>query len=135
MSDTTGTVERPRRLVSSASRSSRRSRLLLIPVIGLYLYLIHDSTPALSEAERVSAFMLYMIVGMLVVGAVFVRLRAIPMMILCLLAALLQAFAMLLMLVIGWRAGEAVVFVNVLLILSLLFVGWQFRHDAGSSSQ
>ena len=131
MSDSAGTVGRPE-LARSASPSSRLSRLLLTPVFGLYLYLIYDSTPPMTEAEQVAAFMLYMILGMLAIGAVVVRLRALPMMILCLLAALLQTFAMMLMLVIGWRADEAVVFVNALLIMSLLFVAWQFRHDARS---
>jgi ABC-type uncharacterized transport system permease subunit len=110
------------------------SRFLLIPVFGLYIYLIRDSTPPMSEAERVAAFMLYMILGMLVLGAVLVRLRALPMMILCLLGALLQTFAMMLMLLMGWRPEQAVVFVNVLLILALLFVSWQFRSDARSGS-
>ena len=115
---------------SELVRSSRLSRLLLLPVFGLYIYLIYDSTPPVNESERIAAYMLYMIVGMLAVGAVAVRLRAFPMMILCLLAALLQTFAMMLMLLIGWRPDEAVVFINVLLILCLLFVSWQFRHDA-----
>ena len=115
---------------SELVRSSRLSRLLLLPVFGLYIYLIFDSTPPVNESERIAAYMLYMIVGMLAVGAVAVRLRAFPMMILCLLAALLQTFAMMLMLLIGWRPDEAVVFINVLLILCLLFVSWQFRHDA-----
>jgi ABC-type uncharacterized transport system permease subunit len=88
----------------------------------------------MSEAERVAAFMLYMILGMLVLGAVLVRLRAFSMMILCLLGALLQTFAMMLMLLMGWRPEQAVVFVNVLLILALLFVSWQFRSDARSGS-
>ena len=111
-------------------RSSRNSRLLLLPVIGLYVYLISDSSPPINESDRVAAYMLYMIVGMLALGALAVRLRAVPMMILCLLAALLQTFAMMLMLLMGWRPEEAVVFVNVLLIICLLFVSWQFRSDA-----
>jgi ABC-type uncharacterized transport system permease subunit len=53
-------------------------------------------------------------------------------MILCLLGALLQTFAMMLMLLMGWRPEQAVVFVNVLLIMCLLFVSWQFRSDARS---
>ena len=134
MSDSAGTVDRPGELEARPARSSRLSRLLLIPVFGLYLYLIRDSTPPMSEAERVAAFMLYMILGMLVLGAVLVRLRAFSMMILCLLGALLQTFAMMLMLLMGWRPEQAVVFVNVLLILALLFVSWQFRSDARSGS-
>lgn len=125
--ESTGTLGRTR---SELARSSRVSRLLLLPVFGLYIYLIRDSTPPINESERIAAYMLYLIVGMLAVGAVVVRLRAFPMMILCLLAALLQTFAMMLMLLIGWRPNEAVVFVNVLLILCLLFISWQFRHDA-----
>lgn len=113
-------------------RSSRLSRLLLLPVFGLYIYLILDTTPPMSQSDRIAAYMFYLIVGMLAVGSLAVRLRAAPMMILCLLGALLQTFAMMLMLLIGWRPDEAVVFVNVLLILSLLFVSWQFRHDARS---
>lgn len=132
MSDSAGTVERP--LDARPARSSRMSRFLLIPVFGLYLYLIRDSTPPISEAERVAAFMLYMILGMLVIGAILVRLRALPMMILCLLAAVLQTFAMMLMLLMGWRPEQAAVFVNVLLIMALLFVSWQFRSDARSGS-
>ncbi len=114
------------------ARSTRLSRLLLVPVFGLYVYLILDSTPPINQSDRIAAYMLYMIVGMLAIGAIAVRLRAVPMTILCLLAALLQTFAMMLMLLIGWRPDEAVVFVNVLLIMSLLFVAWQFRHDARS---
>lgn len=125
--ESTGTLGR---IGSELVRSSRLSRLLLLPVFGLYIYLIRDSTPPVNESERIAAYMLYMIVGMLAVGAVAVRLRAFPMMILCLLAALLQTFAMMLMLLTGWRPDEAVVFVNVLLIICLLFVSWQFRHDA-----
>ena len=132
MSDSAGTVEHP--LDARPARSSRMSRFLLIPVFGLYIYLIRDSTPPMSEAERVAAFMLYMILGMLVLGAVLVRLRALPMMILCLLGALLQTFAMMLMLLMGWRPEQAAVFVNVLLIMALLFVSWQFRSDARSGS-
>ncbi|HKY60196.1 MAG TPA: hypothetical protein VJP59_04215 [Gemmatimonadota bacterium] len=132
MSDSAGTVERPGELGARTPRSSRLSRFLLIPVFGLYLYLIRDSTPPMSEAERVAAFMLYMILGMLVLGSVLVKLRAFPMMILCLLGALLQTFAMMPMLLMGWRPNEAVVFVNVLLIMALLFVSWQFRSDARS---
>lgn len=110
-------------------RSSRNTRLLLLPVIGLYIYLIYDSSPPINESDRVAAYMLYMIVGMLALGALAVRLRAIPMMILCMLAALLQTFAMMLMLLMGWRPEEAVVFVNVLLIICLLIVARQFRAD------
>lgn len=134
MSDSAGTVEHSGELNARPARSSRLSRFLLIPVFGLYLYLIRDSTPPTTEAERVAAFMLYMILGMLVMGAVLVKLRAFPMMILCLLGALLQTFAMMLMLLMGWRPDQAVVFVNVLLILALLFVSWQFRSDARSGS-
>lgn len=128
----TGTMGRKERTRPELVRSSRLTRLLLLPVFGLYVYLIFDSTPPINESERIAAYMLYMIVGMLAIGAMAVRLRALPMMILCLLGALLQTFAMMLMLLIGWRPDEAVVFVNVLLILSLLFVSWQFRHDARS---
>ncbi|MGH7549408.1 MAG: hypothetical protein ACREK3_01480 [Gemmatimonadota bacterium] len=125
-------MERKKRTRPEMARSTRLSRLLLVPVFGLYVYLILDSTPPINQSDRIAAYMLYMIVGMLAIGAIAVRLRAVPMTILCLLAALLQTFAMMLMLLIGWRPDEAVVFVNVLLILSLLFVAWQFRHDARS---
>ncbi len=125
-------MEQKGRTVREMARSTQLTRLLLLPVFGLYIYLILDSTPPINQSERIAAYMLYMIVGMLAIGAIVVRLRAVPMTILCLLGALLQTFAMMLMLLIGWRPDEAVVFVNVLLIMSLLFVAWQFRHDARS---
>lgn len=129
-SGSTETVGRQETARPEMIRSSRSTRLLLLPVIGLYIYLIYDSSPPINESERVAAYMLYMIVGMLAVGALAVGLRAVPMMILCLLAALLQTFAMMLMLLMGWRPEEAVVFVNVLLIISLLIVARRFRADS-----
>lgn len=103
---------------------------LVIPVIGLYLYLVKGFSPPLTEAERISAWMLYAILGMILIGMVGVRLHPKGLSYIFLLGAFLQTFAMFLMLLVGWRTPEAVIFINALLIISLLTVAWRFRSVA-----
>lgn len=103
---------------------------LVIPVIGLYLYLVRGFDPPLTDPERISAWMLYAILGMILIGMVGVRLDPKGLSYVFMLGALLQTFSMFLMLMVGWRTPEAVIFVNVVLIVALLTVAWRFRAAA-----
>ena len=104
--------------------------VLTIPVFILYFHVIGKFEPPLSETERVVAWMLYAILGMVLIGMIAVRLDPRGMSYIFLLGAVLQTFAMFLMLIVEWHTTESVVFLNGLLIISLLIVGWSFRSAA-----
>ena len=107
---------------------------LTIPVFILYFYVIGEFEAPLSETERIVAWMLYAIVGMVLIGMIAVRLDPRGMSYIFMLGALLQTFAMFLMLVVEWHTTESVVFLNGVLIISLLIVGWTFRGAADVQS-
>lgn len=111
-------------------RSLTLAHALVIPVVGLYLYLVRDFEPPLTDPERLVAWMLYAILGMMLIGMVGVRLNPKGLSYVFMLGALLQTFAMFLMLIVGWRTPEATIFINALLIVALLTVAWRFRSAA-----
>lgn len=115
---------------SGSVRPLTLAHTLVIPVIGLYLYLVRGFDPPLTDPERISAWMLYAILGMILIGMVGVRLDPKGLSYVFMLGALLQTFSMFLMLIVGWRTPEAVIFVNVVLIVALLTVAWRFRAAA-----
>ena len=111
------------------------ARLLSLPIIALYLYLILDTLPPTSEADRAAAVLLATILIVLLVGSIAVRLRASGMVYVFLTAAVLQAFATFTLLITRWRNVEAVVFISFFLILSHLFVASRFRRAARAARE
>jgi hypothetical protein len=103
--------------------------LLTVPVFALYFYLLGEFEPPLPIADRVAAWMLYAILAVMLIGMLAVRLEPRGMSYVFMLAALLQTFSMFLMLL-EWQELETVVYLNVLLVLSLLLVSWRFRNVA-----
>ncbi|HUP00911.1 MAG TPA: hypothetical protein VM737_05250 [Gemmatimonadota bacterium] len=111
------------------------ARLLSLPIIALYLYLIVDALPPTSDADRAAIALLGAILIVLLVGSIAVRLRASGMVYVFLTAAVLQAFATFTMLITRWRSVEAIVFISVFLILSHLFVASRFRRAARAARE
>lgn len=109
--------------------------LLTIPVFALYFYLLGEFEPPLPIADRVAAWMLYAILAVMLIGMLAVRLEPRGMSYVFMLAALLQTFSMFLMLLLEWQALETVVYLNVLLVLSLLLVSWRFRNVANFEAE
>lgn len=109
------------------------TRLLIVPVLGLYVYLIADVLPVITKADQVVAFMLYAVMAVLLIGSIVMRLKPAGMAYIYLIAAVLQTLVMFIMALLEWRTREAVFFVNPLLVVALLLVAWQFRieHRAG----
>lgn len=105
-------------------------RLAILPVVIFYFYLIADAVPVISMFDRTVAFLLLVVVVVMLIGAAAVRFRPGGMFYVFLLAAVLQAFLLVAMIVMEWKSARTTVFVNAVLIISLLFVAWAFRRAA-----
>lgn len=111
-------------------KAPAEARLLVVPVLALYIYLILDLVPPTNPVDRTAAYLLGVIAVVVMVGSIAVRLRAAGMVFVFLVAAILQAFTMLVLLVMEWKTTGAVVFISFLLIMSHLLVAWRFRRAA-----
>ncbi len=124
------TASRPSDSQGSCLSPRTGALLLTVPVFALYFYLLGEFESPLAIADRVAAWMLYAVLAVMLIGMLAVRLEPRGMSYIFMLAALLQTFSMFLMLLLEWQTLETVVYLNVLLVLSLLLVSWRFRNVA-----
>jgi len=111
-------------------KAPAEARLLVVPILALYLYLILDLVPVTNAGDRTAAYLFGVIAVIVMIGSIAARLRAAGMVFVFLVAAILQAFMMLVLLVTEWKTTGAVVFISFLLIMSHLLVAWRFRRAA-----
>lgn len=118
-------------------RAVTQTRLLLLAVLGLYAWIIHDLTGGwvVETDNQLVGFMLLSVVAVILLGAWAVRLRPSAMYYVFLVAALLQAFAMIPMLVLEWKPLREIMYVSSLLILCLLFLALRSRREGNLGSR
>lgn len=96
-------------------------------LVGLYFFLVFDALQTVVVAERVVAYMLMTIVGVLLIGALVVRWEPRAMSLIVMVAAVLQGFGLGIMLTLQWRDFATAVWLSAFLIVALLYVSRRFR--------
>ena len=105
----------------------QEARLTLFVLVALYFFLVFDALQTVVVADRVVAYMLMTIVGVLLVGALVVRWEPRAMSLIVMIAAVLQGFGLGIMLTLEWRDFATAVWLSSFLIVALLYVSRRFR--------
>lgn len=113
-------------------RHVTQTRLLLVAVLAVYGWIIHDVTRAwiLDTGSELVAFMLWTVVTVILLGAWAVRLRPEGMYYVFLIAGVLQAFATIPMAIVEWESTREIVFLTSILMLAVLYLAFRSRREA-----
>jgi len=117
-------------------RAVTQTRLVLLAVLGLYAWIVYDLSRGwvMQTDDQLIGFMLLSVVAVILFGAWAVRLRPSAMYYVFLVATLLQAFAMIPMLVVEWRPTREVLYLNSLLLMSLVFLAYRSKREGMTGS-
>jgi hypothetical protein len=103
--------------------------LYMIPLFGLYAYVINDALSG-DFVDRVGGALMAAIVVVVVVCGILTRMRAAAMYYVFLQAAVLQTFTMMMLILLGWRTLNTTMFITSFLIVGLLLVARVCRRIA-----
>jgi hypothetical protein len=109
----------------------QEARLMMFALVALYFFLVFDALRTVVVADRVVAYMLMAIVGVLLIGALVVKWEPRAMSLIVLVAAVLQGFGLGVMLILHWRDFATAVWLSAFLMVALLYVSRRFRAAAG----
>jgi hypothetical protein len=112
----------------------QEARLTLFALVALYFFLVFDALQTVVVADRVVAYMLMTIVGVLLVGALVVKWEPRAMSLIVMIAAVLQGFGLGIMLTLQWRDLATAVWLSSFLTVALLYVSRRFRAAATPGS-
>lgn len=112
----------------------QEARLTLFVLVALYFFLVFDALQTVVVADRVVAYMLMTIVGVLLVGALVVKWEPRAMSLIVMIAAVLQGFGLGVMLTLQWRDFATAVWLSSFLTVALLYVSRRFRAADTSRS-